>query len=322
MSVQFSMINSDSTVANLPTETAQTVNVGINAPGGAYEYMVCKYSLTFAADPTAADFAQMVQSMRIIINGEVVHDFRSTNGINTSEVPSQYAYLLNSIGGRCYELPDGTTTRTGYIGIPLGRNYPAGVNRIEIVTDWKACAGGITSGTVQWWLKMNPAFQKTTTVVPSTSFVHSANSIEQVIVRVPQNVAGVVSAILVSNDTEADNLGTQGIRVEAISSYGLDSSMWRWMNGDLSNGIMYADSGLTAVRQEYSFQVKGTILIPTFGLAGGNITLQVDTGAAGCTRTYTPIITSPNGGTSQPEVRQTQRAPSNTAQAIVSRTEN
>ena len=175
MSVQFQMINSDSTTANLPTENANTVNVGINAPGGAYEYIVCKFDCTFAADPTQADFANLVQSMRIIINGEVVHDFRSTYGDNTNTEPSQYGYLLNSIGGRCYELPNGTTTRTGYIGIPLGRNYPAGVNRIEIVTNWKACAGAITSGTIQWWLKTNPAFQKTTTVVPATSYTHSAS---------------------------------------------------------------------------------------------------------------------------------------------------
>ena len=320
MSVQFSMINSDSTLTNLPDETAKTVNVGINAPGGAYEYIVCKFDCTFAADPTEADFANLVQSMRIIINGEVVHDFRSTYGDNTNAEPSQYGYLLNSIGGRCYELPNGTTTRTGYIGIPLGRNYPQGVNRLEIVTDWKAAAGGIASGTIQWWLKLNSAFQKTTTVVPATSYNHSA-SIEQVVVRVPQNVPGVVSAILVSNDSPADELGSQGIRIEALSSFGLEASMWRWMNGDLSNGIMYADSGLTSLRQEYDFQVAGVMLIPCFGLTGGDIVLQVDSSQV-TTRTYTPIITSANGGKDQPEVRQTQRAPSNTAQAIVSRTEN
>ena len=319
MAVQFQMINSDSTTANLPTETANTVNVGINAPGGAYEYIVCKFDCTFAADPTQADFANLVQSMRIIINGEVVHDFRSTYGDNTNTEPSQYGYLLNSIGGRCYELPNGTTTRTGYIGIPLGRNYPAGVNRIEIVTNWKACAGAITSGTIQWWLKTNPAFQKTTTVVPATSYTHSA-SIEQVVVRVPQNVPGVVSAIMVSNDSAADELGTQGIRIEALSSFGLEASMWRWMNGDLANGIMFADDAQTT-HQKFDFEVKGVLLIPCFGLSGGDIVLQVDSSAA-TTRTYTPIITSANGGREQPEVRQTQRAPSNTAQAIVSRTEN
>ena len=321
MSVQFQMINSDSTLANFPSETAKTVQVGINAPGGAYEYIVCKFSGVFAANPTAADFTNLVNSMRVIINGEVVHDFRAgVTTTNTNEEPAEYAYLLNSIGGRAYELPDGSTTRTGYIGIPLGRNYPQGVNRIEIITDWKAAAGASTSGTIQWWLKTNPSFQKTTTVVPSTSFNHSA-SIEQVVVRVPQNVPGVVSAILVSSANQSDSLGTQGIRIEALSSFGLEASMWRWMNGDLSNGIMFADSQLTPIRQEYDFQVKGCLLIPCFGLAGGDIVLQVDSTEI-VTRTYTPIITSANGGKDQPEVRQTQRAPSNTAQAIVSRTEN
>lgn len=320
MSVRFQMINSDSTAANLPTNAANTVNVGINAPGGAYEYIVCKFDLTYGAAPTERDFFQLVQSMRIIINGEVVHDFRSTAGNNTTEAPSQYAYLLNSIGGRAYELPGGATTRTGYIGIPLGRNYPQGVNRIEIVTAWKATAGAVTSGTVQWWLKTNPAFQKTTTVVPSTSYNHSA-TIEQVVVRVPQNVPGVVSAILVQNDAYSDQLGAQGIRIEALSSFGLEASMWRWMNGDLSNGIMYANNQANPLQQTFDYQVPGTMLIPCFGLAGGDIVLQVDSSAV-TTRTYTPIITSANGGKDQAEVRQTQRATSNTAQAIVSRTEN
>ena len=320
MAVQFQMINSDSTAGNLPTNAANTVNVGINAPGGAYEYIVCKFDITYGVAPTERDFFQLVQSMRIIINGEVVHDFRSTAGTSATEAPSQYAYLLNSIGGRAYELPGGSVTREGFIGIPLGRNYPQGVNRIEIITNWKATLGAVTSGNIQWWLKTNPAFQKTTTVVPSTSFNHSA-SIEQVVVRVPQNVPGVVSAILVSNDSYADQLGPQGIRIEALSSFGLEASMWRWMNGDLSNGIMYANNTATPLQQSFEYQVPGTMLIPCFGLAGGDIVLQVDSSAV-TTRTYTPIITSANGGKEQPEVRQTQRAPSNTAQAIVSRTEN
>ena len=320
MAVTFAMINADSTTANLPTETPNTVNVGINAQGGAYEYLVMKFDCTFALDPVLTDFTNLISSLRVIINGEVVHDFRAGFGGNANDNPANYAYVLNAIGGRVYELPDGTTTRTGYIGIPLGRNYPAGVNRIEIVTDWAAAAGGITSGTIQWWLKFNPAFQKTTTMVPSTSFVHSA-SIEQVVVRVPQNVPGVVSAILVQNDSAKDELGTQGIRVQALGAYGLDASMWRWMNGDLANGVMYSNQALTSVRQEYSFGIDGCMLLPVFGLAGGDIVLQVDSTAA-TTRTYTPIITSAKDGKGEPDVRQTQRAPSNTAKSIVNRTEN
>jgi len=320
MAVQFAMINSDSTVGNLPTESANTVNLGVNAQGGAYEYIVCRFDVTFAADPCAADFTNLITAQRIIINGEVVHDYRAGFGGNANNQAANYGYMLNAIGGRVYELPDGTTTREGYIGIPLGRNYPGGVNRIEIVTEWAAAAGAVTSGTIQWWLKFNPAYQKTTTVVPSTSFTHAA-AIEQVVVRVPQNVPGVVSAILVQNDSAADELGGQGIRIQALGAYGMEASMWRWMNGDMLNGIMYADNDLTTVRQEYSFEVAGCMLLPCFGLAGGDIVLQVDSSAA-TTRTYTPIITAAKGGREAPEVRQTQAAPSNTAKAIVGRTEN
>lgn len=320
MAVRFSQIDVSTATGDLPGENATTTTRGINAPGGAYEYLVCRFDLTFAADPCAADFTNLLSALRIVINGEVVHDFRAGVSSNANDGPGNYGYLLNSIGGRAYELPSGTTTREGYWGIPLGRNYPGGVNRIEIITEWAAAAGGLTSGQISWWLKMNDAFQTTTTVCPSTSFTH-ANAIEQVVVRVPQNVPGVVSGILVQNDSAADQLGTQGIRIQPLGDFGMEPSMWRWLNGDLLNGIMYADNDLTTVRQEYAFQSPGTMLLPCFGLSGGDIVLQVDSSAA-TTRTYTPIITSAAGGKSAPEVVQTQRAVSNTAKTIVARTEN
>jgi len=320
MAVRFSQIDVSSATGDLPGENATTTTRGINAPGGAYEYLVCRFDLTFAADPAAADLSTLVNAIRIVINGEVVHDFRAGNSVNTLNQAGAYGYLLNSIGGRAYELPDGTTTREGYWGIPIGRNFPAGVNRIEIITEWSAAAGGLTSGQISWWLKLNDAFQTTTTVCPSTSFTH-ANAIEQVVVRVPQNVPGVVSGILVQNDSAEDQLGNQGIRIQALGDFGMESSMWRWLNGDLLNGIMYADNEESTTQQSYAFETAGLMLLPCFGLSGGDIVLQVDSSAA-TTRTYTPIITSAAGGKSAPEVVQTQRAVSNTAKTIVARTEN
>ena len=80
MAVQFSQIDVSSTVADLPAETPQTTTRGINAPGGAYEFLVCKFNLTFAADPCAADFTNLLSALRVVINGEVVHDFRAGFG--------------------------------------------------------------------------------------------------------------------------------------------------------------------------------------------------------------------------------------------------
>ena len=61
--------------------------------------------------------------------------------------------------------------------------------------------------------------------------------------------------------------------------------------------------------------------MPTYGLTGGDIILQVDSSQV-TTRTYTPIITSSVGSSQMDVVRQTQSAPSNTAQTIVRQTEN
>ena len=321
MAVTFAQIEQTNTTGNFPTTAANTYTVGINSQGGAVEYLVCRYDITFGADPCSGDFTNLIDSLRVIINGEVVHDFRAGYASATSEKAGKYGYFLNKIGGRSYEEVGGGVTRTGYMGIPIGRVLPQGVNRIEIVLGFAATAvlATPTSGSLSWWLKFNTGFQKTTTIVPSTSFNH-AIGIEQVVVRVPQNIQGVVSAILVQNQQAADELGSQGVRIQALGAYGLEASMWRWLNGDMLNGIMFADPTQTT-HQKFLTEVEGAMLLPCFGLAGGDIVLQVDSSAT-TTRTYTPIITAPVGAKEVPQVRQTQRVSSSTAGTIVAQTEN
>jgi len=211
--VRFAMIESTNTVGNMPTSTTNSYNVGINAQGGLVEYLCLRYDLTFAADPCVnTSIISLIDSIRVVVNGEVVHDFRSSFGGNDAKGASSYDVLLNHVGGRAYEVPAGGLTREGYIGIPLGLNTATGVNRYEIIVQWKAAAAAIASGSLQWWLKFNTATQKTTTIVPATSFNHSA-SLEQVVVRVPMNVPGVVSGILIQNDSADDQFGNQGIRI-------------------------------------------------------------------------------------------------------------
>jgi len=319
MTVSFAQIEQTNDTGNFPTTAANTYTTGINCQGGSVEYLVCRFDITFGASPTASDFFQLVDSLRVVINGEVVHDFRAGFTSNAAETAGFYGYFLNSIGGRAYELPDGTTTREGYMGIPIGRVLPAGVNRVELIVGWAATAAAATpsSGSLSWWLKFNTGFRTQTTIVPSTSYTHAA-SIEQVVVRVPQNINGVVSAILVQNDSAADQLGNQGIRIQALGAYGLEASMWRWLNGDIINGIKFAHGG---THQELAVELDGCILLPCFGLAGGDIVLQVDSSDA-TTRTYTPVITQAVGTREVPDVRQTQTASSSTAATILASTEN
>ena len=97
--------------------------------------------------------------------------------------------------------------------------------------------------------------------------------------------------------------------------------MWRWLNSDMINGILASNPNASTTQQTYETALDGALLIPTYGLTGGDIVLQVDSSAA-TTRTYTPIITAVVGSSDMDTVRQTQSAPSNTAQTIVARTEN
>tara|TARA_R110002012_G_scaffold309294_1_gene516229 strand:+ start:6736 stop:7725 length:990 start_codon:yes stop_codon:yes gene_type:complete len=329
MAVTFQKVYETSADGDMPCAVAATSNVvttGINAPGGPVEFFIIKGAVTFSAAPVDGDLTALVQSIRIVLNGEVVHDYRAgfQTALPAQATPSSYGVLLNAIGGRAYQDPNVAAAgeQNFMWAIPLGRQTAAGVNRYEVIITWGAGAAGVTgTGNLSYWLRMNPAMQQTTTVCPSTSFTHSA-SIEQVVVRVPQNVPGVVSAILVQNtDAFADNFGTQGIRVNALGPFGMDVEMWRWMNNDLANGIMWGDTAAADPSQTYAVALPGTLLLPVFGLKGGDIVLQVDSTAAN-SRTYTPIITNPVGAKEAKQVRQTQMAPGNTAQSIVKRAEN
>ena len=319
MAIKWTKIEETSTTGYMPTDANNTWNVGINAPGGPVEFLTLRYDLTFKVGTpvTNGEISSLISSLRVVLNGETVHDFTAGYANKATAGPSQYGYMINHLGGRCVEIPTETdTTRTGFINIPLGRQTPAGVNRYEITVDWAAAAQEIDSGSLSWWLRFNDGMQKTTTVVPATSFLSSISN-EQVVVRVPQNVPGVVSALLVLNDTEADELGTQGIRINALSDFGITADQYRMQNGDLMNGIMWNKGNTNPDKvQTFSTTLSGALMIPVFGLTGGDIVLSVDSSAA-TTRRYLPIITNPVGAKAKPDVVQTQRQTSNTAKSIL-----
>jgi hypothetical protein len=322
MAIKWTKIEETSTVGYMPTIATNTWNTGINAPGGPIEFLTLRYDLNFTVEAPAispvlnGDISSLIQGLRVVLNGEVVHDFQAGYSGGGTTGPSQYNYLLNHTGGRCVEVckPDAALSRQGFINIPLGRQTPAGVNRYEITVDWAAADGTIESGSLSWWLRMNDGMEKTTTVVPATSFLSSVSQ-EQVVVRVPQNVPGVVSALLVLNDAETDGFGSQGIRINALSDFGIGASQYRMTNGDLMNGLMW-NKGNTQDTLSFSTRLSGALLIPVFGLTGGDIVLSVDSSEA-TTRRYIPIITNPVGASTKPDVRQTQSQRSNTAKAIL-----
>jgi hypothetical protein len=312
MGVIWNKIYETSDTGYMPTTSANSWSVGINAPSGKVEFLQLRYNLTFdTVTPVAtSEISALINSIRVVQNGEVLHDFSAGYSSEAVAGESQYGYLINKIGGRVVEVPSSTDAkvREGYIMIPLGSVTTGSVTRYQATST-------ISSGSLSWWLRFNDNVQTQTTVVPATSFVHTAGAYELVTVRVPQNVKGVVSGLLVLNDSEEDQYGTQGIRINALSQFGQSINQIRAHNGDLDNGIMY-NAGSTSDLQTYATSVKGSIFIPTFGLSGGDIQVSVDSTTA-TTRRYLPIITNNVGSKQMAEVRQTQASVGNTAKAIL-----
>lgn len=325
MGVQYTLIRQDSTTG--PGAAAAVRTWGENIPAGPISEIVfdIAYDLSSGAEQLS-DMGSIFDSVRLTLNGEVLHDFRAGYTAVDTAAPSLYGYFLNSIGGRAYEIPTDSdvvaVSKRGLFAIPVGVQAPAGVSRLEAVIGTSAVGGTVSNLDFKCYLRYNTNTQTMTRIVPSTSFVHST-SIEQVVVRVPGNLpaGSVVSAILVQNDSAADELGSQGIRLMSQSAYGLDATFWRLWNGDLANGVMWGEPAATPPESlAYAQKVDGGLLIPTYGLTtNGDVILQVDSSAA-TTRTYTPVITAPFGAKEGAEAKQTQAVADNTAKSILRRT--
>jgi len=316
MGIRYTLVESNTT--DIPSNSgALTYNRGFNIPGGAVDEIILKVDLTTSASSVLADLSNAVSSLRLILNGETVFDFRSGYADTSNNAAGLFGYFLNSMGaGRFVEKPS-DTAKEAYFRIPVGRNIPSGVSRMEYTLTWAATQTAVSSGTVQWWIRYNPAMQTTTTVAASTSFTHSASE-EQVVVRLPAGVPGTVAGLMVQNDSAADEV--TGIRIVSQSDFSIDPDMWRAFNGDMYNGILYADDDASTTQQTYAVQVAGGLFIPLFGLSmSDDIRLQVNSSAS-TTRTYTPVITAPINGAAAAQPVQTQAVTTNVARSVLDAT--
>lgn len=329
MAVMWTKAYETSTVGDMPTNAANSWSQGFTIRSGTLENLTLRYDLTFGATPvTASDVSALVDSLRVIVNGETVHDFTASYANRDALFASQYSYLLNSIGGRIVEECDISTPteRVGYITIPIGKVLSnTGQNRIECVVNWAQANGAIASGKLEWWCRYNSSAQTMTTLVPATSFTHTTGP-QQVIARCPTNMpAGTtIAGVLITNTSETDQLGTQGVRVVSSTDYGITAEQWRMINGDAMNRILYnngsvglSDGGAVAFNAlQMSQEVLGSLFIPLFDLTLGDVQLIVDSSAA-TTRRYQLVLVTPIGGNQKQEQSQTARLVGNTSKAVL-----
>jgi len=315
--ITYTKFHEDATT--VPNDSAtSSFSFGFNVPTGPLESIILRMTASVSTNAVLADYPNVISNLRLTLNGEVAHDFRQAVNGGSNNNPSAFGYFLNSIGGRAVEKPS-DTAKECYMVIPIGRQIAESVGRLEVVIGFGQTAAAVASGSFQVWGRFNTATQTMTTVSPATSFNHSA-SIEQVVVRIPQNVPGVVAGILVQNDSAEDDLGSQGIRLMAQSAYGLDADFLRTFNGDLYNGVLYADDDASTTQLTYAQEVAGGLFLPTLNLVGGDVVLQVDSSAI-TVRTYTPVMVAPFNAKDSEGVRQTATISANTSTAILGHVE-
>ena len=317
--VQFYKIHDASLVM---TDAGQTITFGENVPSGrTVESVILHFSQTTATGFCDGSFDNLIQNYRCILNGEVFTDFRTSVNDPANVGLGRFGYFLQSLGrsATSVEVP-GDTAKDYWAEIPMGANVPQGVGRMEFILGLAAAGASASAGSLEVWLRLNDDTQTRTTAVPSTSFT-SAVGIQSVVVRVPQNVPGAVAGILMQNNTEAaDNIGTQGIRVHLLGAFGLEPSLVRYLNSDLSNGLQYAADGVSLTAQQYDIEVPGAIFIPTYMATGGDLQLEVDFTTAAQSYTFQPIMVASVEGRTGMDTRSTQSAPANTSKSVLQRT--
>ena len=320
--LRYTLIYETTTDADLPTNTGtRTINKGINLAGGAIDEFIIRYTATTAANSINNGADSIFTSNRLILNGATFFDFRAGFADTSDTGAGGFGYLLNSLGdGRYVEIPS-DTSKDATFRIPVGRNIPSGVSRLEFTWEYSQLNSAPTAGEgkIQVWARYNSNFQDTTYVGAATSYTHSANSEELVIVRLPQGVPGTLAGVYIQNDSGADELTS--VRIISQSDYSLPLSLIRALNGDTYNGVIYARDASSTDQMFISNTSPGNLFVPLLGLQlSDDLRLQV-LGTSNTTRTYTPVITSPGSGVPQPAQVQTQAVKSNVASAVLEKSD-
>ena len=319
--VRYTLVETNT--VDVPTNAAASFNRGYNLPGGSIDEVIIKLSfrMTAAAD-LDGDTSNIIDALRLVLNGETIFDYQGLVASAGVATPGTFGYFLNSLGmGRSMDVPAGnlasTAHREYYIRVPVGRNAPQGISRLEYSLSYAALAQALhgDGGQIQWWIRYNPSMQTTTTVGNATSFTYTATQ-QQVVTRLPQNVPGTLAGILIQTDNgTADEIDE--IRLGSQSDFAMDVDMWRLLAGDTANGLMAYIPGANT-SQTYFTECIGQYFIPTFSLslAQDDLRMQV-TANAGGTLSVTPVITSPIVGKPAPAQTQPQKVATNVAAAVL-----
>ena len=320
MALRYTLVESNSN--DTPGAAGATYNRGFNVPGGAVDEIIVRIQGTMnAVGDLASDTGSIIAALRVVLNGETFFDFRNNFGTNATTGASSTSVFMNAMGsGRSQDVNSSTTVRDYYLRIPVGRNIAAGISRLEYTLQYSALGGAFTGASIEWWMRYNPAMQNTVTIGAATSFLSAGAAggvTQQVVVRVPQNVPGVLAGVMIQGGSAADTMTSA--RVISQSDYSIDTDMWRMLGGDIRNGILFAQPAAAVANGLLTFSQKslGNLFVPLFNLSlQDDLRMQITTTAAE-TFTFTPVIVSSITGQPQPGAVQTQAVPTSVSKAIL-----
>ena len=321
MSLRYTLV--ETSTVNVPGAAGATYNAGFNVPGGAVDEIIIRIQGTMnAVGDLASDTGSIIAALRIVLNGETFFDFRNNFGSNATTGASATSVFMNAMGaGRSQDVNSSTTVRDYYLRVPVGRNIAAGISRLEYTIQYSALGGAFTGASIEWWMRYNPAMQNTVTIGAATSYLTAGAAggvTEQVVVRVPQNVPGVLAGVMIQGGSAADVMTSA--RVISQSDYSIDTDYWRMLGGDIRNGILFAQPAAAVANGLLTFSQKslGNLFVPLFNLSlQDDLRMQITTTAAE-TFTFTPVIVSSIVGQPQPGAVQTQSVPTSVSKAILS----
>ena len=320
MALRYTLVESNSN--DTPGAAGATYNRGFNVPGGAVDEIIVRIQGTMnAVGDLASDTGSIIAALRVVLNGETFFDFRNNFGTNATTGASSTSVFMNAMGsGRSQDVNSSTTVRDYYLRIPVGRNIAAGISRLEYTIQYSALGGAFTGASIEWWMRYNPAMQNTVTIGAATSFLSAGAAggvTQQIVVRVPQNVPGVLAGVMIQGGSAADTMTSA--RVISQSDYSIDTDMWRMVGGDIRNVILFAQPAAAVANGLLTFSQKslGNLFVPLFNLSlQDDLRMQITTTAAE-TFTFTPVIVSSITGQPQPGAVQTQAVPTSVSKAIL-----
>ena len=328
----------DKSTTSIPAVSGATSYVdGFYGVNGTLEYLIMEVDLTLASTVAlTTDISALISSMKIVINGDIIHDWISGSApASSSAIAGRYGYFVNAIGGRSLTVPqagDGTALKA-YIAIPVGYILNTPTPRFEMSVGWYdanlvcGASATIASGSVTWWARFNTACERSTRVISGTSFSFAGSSIEeQVVTRIPQTTmsGATVLGCLIQNDSEADEYATSGIRQLALSQFSMPTSMHRWASNELDNGVVAIAPGSgdadAALAQALASKRVGILFVPLYGLAAADLTWIIGS-TTSTTRFFHPVLTAPLKGPREERPTQTVPARGNVQKTVVARSE-